>query len=376
MIKKILFFIIFILIFSLNIYGAEPEKEILDSIQGELSDFEATLPDDIRNILPNELFDGDFSSLSNGEIDHMTFIDASINSLLANLPSALSSITLILVAVIISSIFDTMSSGLESISLRESYNLCSSLCISVLVFNLIGEISINALSYMKALCNAMNGLAHIMATVHIMEGKISTAALGNGTMMMFIALIENIIVSFLAPIVNICLALSCVKSVSNEKNIGGISSLIRNTFITLTVFTMMVFSFVFSFQNTLTQSADSLSMRTAKFAIGSFIPIIGPSISEALTTVTSSISYVKNALGVIGLVSVLLLTLPVIASLYVHKLLLDITASLSGMIGFDKGKEIISDASGICGFILALSACTGVFFILALTIFIKTSIGG
>ena len=135
----------------------------------------------------------------------------------------------------------------------------------------------------------------------------------------------------------------------------------------------MIFSFVFSFQSTLTQSADSLSLKTAKFAVGSFIPIVGPSISEALRTVTASVALVKSSLGVLGLICVLLLTLPSVISVYLYKLFLDICAALSGMIGCEKEKGIIMDASQICGFILAIIACTSVFFILILTIFIKTA---
>ena len=75
------------------------------------------------------------------------------------------------------------------------------------------------------------------------------------------------------------------------------------------------------------------------------------------------------------MICVLLLTLPVAISVYLHKLCLDICASLSGMIGCSKEKEIISDASGICGFILAMVCCSGVFFIFILSIFIKSSVG-
>lgn len=373
--KKFVFFILIIFIFTPKIYASDTEDEILSSVRDELSEFNASLPEYVKDILPKELFNGDFSSLSNGEINHMTFIDSTVNSLLAGLPSALNSVSLILITVIISSVFHTMSSGLESAALKDSYALCSSLCISLAVFGLVGGLCKSTLSYMRTLCTAMNGFAPIMAVMHIMSGRLTTAALGNGSMMMFIALVENILISLLVPIVNICLAISMVRAISGDNDIGGIGRLIKNTFVTLTVFTMMIFSFVFSFQNTLTQSADSLSMKTAKFALGSFIPIVGGSVSEALSTVTASVQLIKSSVGIIGLISVLLLTIPIIVSVYVHKLLLDITASLAGIIGCEREKGIIADASGICGFMLALSSVTAVFFIFSVTIFIKSSVG-
>ena len=138
---------------------------------------------------------------------------------------------------------------------------------------------------------------------------------------------------------------------------------------------VMIFSFVFSFQSVLTQSADSLSMKTAKFAIGSFIPIVGHSISDALNTITSSLSFIKNTCGVIALIALVIMTLPVIISVYLNKISMDLCSSLAGIIGCDREKAVLSDASGIISFLLALILYTCVFFIYALTVFIKTSVG-
>ena len=376
LIRTVLFTFFITLILSINVYATDVEKDIISSMDKELSDFNNSLPDSIKDILTDEILKGNYSFLTEGSINQGTFLNSLINSLLANLPNVLNSFSLILVSVIISSLFNNTASSLDSSTLKSSFGLCSSLCISLSIFNLISTVCVNTISYMKTLCQVMNAFAPVMTVLNIMSGKISTAGLGNATMMMFIALMENIIIALLIPISNICLVFCVVKAISGDEDFGGISKFIRSTFVTLTVFSMMIFSFVFSFQNTLTQSVDSLSMKTAKFAIGSFIPIVGPSISEALRTVTSSIGVIKSSCGVIAFIAVLLLTLPVIASLYLNKLSLDICASLSGMIGCDREKGIISDASGICGFMLALVSCSAVFFIFALTIFIKSSVGG
>ena len=374
--KKIIIFFTVILIFTVRIYATSPNDELVSSIEDELSDFEQSIPEYIKDLLPSNVFSGDFSPLTQGEISYKTFFDTAIDSILAGIPDVLGSASLILVSVIISSVFNTSSNGLNTSMLKESYNLCSSLCISLSVFNLVNGLSKTVISYMRTLCTVMNAFAPIMTVMNIFSGRLSTAALGNASMMMFIALIENILLVCLIPIIGVSLVFSIIKSISGDSDIGGITKLIKSTFITLTVFTMMIFSFVFSFQSTLTQSADSLSMKTAKFAVGSFIPIVGPSISEALRTVTSSIALIKNCLGALGMICVLLLTLPAVISVYLHKLCLDICASLAGMVGCEKEKGIITDASGLCGFILAIISCTGVFFILILSIFIKSAVGG
>ena len=373
--KKIILIFTFILVLAQPAFAEDNINDITKEIENEMKDFEESLPDYIKDILPNELFNGDFSSLTNGKINTFTFFESITNFILADLPKVLSTMSVLLIIIIISSIFNTMATGISSEALKNSYSLCSSLCISITAFGVVRSMLTGAISYMKILCEVMNSFAPVLTVMHIMSGNISSAALGNASMIMFIALIENVLLRILMPIVSVCLCFSLVKAVSGNIEIGGISKFVRSSFITLTVFTMMIFTFVFSFQSTLTQSADSLSIKTAKFAIGNFIPIVGSTINDALRTVTSSIILVKNSCGVIAVICVILITLPIVVSFYLHKLSFDICASLASVIGCNKESGIITDASGICSFLLALVSCTSIFFILALTIFIKTSVG-
>ena len=373
--KKIILYFLIVICLTVPIQADEPIDDITSSLEDEMTDFEDSLPDYIKEILPPELFDGDYSSLIKGEINHTTFLKSIVDFILADLPNVLQSMSVIMIIVIISSIFNTMTSSFNSETLKNSYSLCSSLCISITIFSMVSSLLNAAISYMKTLCTVMNAFAPVLTVMHIMSGNISSAALGNASMLMFISLIENVLIKILMPIVSVCLCFSLIKAISGNIDVGGISKFIRNSFVTITVFTMMIFSFVFSFQNVLTQSADSLSMKTAKFAIGSFIPIVGSSIGDALRTVTSSIVLVKNSCGIIAVICVVLLTLPIVVSFYLHKLSLDICSSLSNIIGCNKESSVIADASGICSFMLALVACTAVFFIFALTIFIKTTVG-
>ena len=126
--KKILFIIFLISVFPLTVYATDTKEEIISSMENELSDFSNSIPDYIKEIIPEEIFSGDFSSLINGEIGYKTFFDLALDSILAGIPSVLNSTSLILISVIISSLFNTMSNDLEASMLKESYNLCSSLC--------------------------------------------------------------------------------------------------------------------------------------------------------------------------------------------------------------------------------------------------------
>jgi len=219
----------------------------------------------------------------------------------------------------------------------------------------------------------MSVMLPVMTSLYAVSGNAATAIVQNAGVYAAITLFEKINASVLVPLFNFCFAMAIVCR-TGSVDLSGVSKFIRNFIIRSCVTLLTFMTAVLFFKSTFSSSADTLAMRGVRYA-ASFIPIVGPSISEALRTVTSSVGVIKNSCGVIAFIAVLLLTLPVIASLYLNKLSLDICASLSGIIGCEREKGIISDASGICGFTLALTCCSAVFFIFALTIFIKSSVG-
>lgn len=63
----------------------------------------------------------------------------------------------------------------------------------------------------------------------------------------------------------------------------------------------------------LSTKIDGLSIRTAKFAVDTLIPIVGGFLSDAVDTVIGSSAILKNGIGIIGLiVLVMIILLPII----------------------------------------------------------------
>ena len=163
-----------------------------------------------------------------------------------------------------------------------------------------------------------------------------------------------------------------IKSVSGELDFSGISKTIKTTFVSVTVFIMSIFMFVLSYKSTLSQSADSISIRTTRFAISSLVPIVGSSINDSLRAVTSSLSLLKNSCGVIAIIAIVVLMLPIIINLFLNKLSFSVLSSVSRLIGGNSECAILEEADSVCSFFLTLICCTSVMFIFSLSVFIKT----
>ena len=372
--KRIFAFIFIIFLLAIHVNAENITDQMLFSIDDELSSFEDSLPNEVKNALPRELFDNGFSISGAASLTQEDFMDIIINLLLMNLPSILKSFSCILALIIVSSILNLMRDGFDNLSLNKAFELCSTLCISIFVFTLVSNIVNSTVDFISTLCAVMSTLTPLMSGIYIMSGSISTAAVSSSGTMLFITLLQNFVVIAIVPIIKASMCFSIIKSINTGIDISGFSKILKNTFTTVLIFTMTIFSFVMSYQSVLAQGNDSLSLRTAKFAAGSFIPIVGSSVSEALKTVSSSLSVIKGSVGVIGIIVIAIITLPSLISLFLNKLSFDICSGISKSLNCSNEASITEEASSICSFLLSIVSITCILFIFVVTIFLKSSV--
>ena len=372
--KKIVIFLIVPFLFVTFCQASNTEEEIMNSISSELDSFKESLPQDILDFLPKEIWDGDFNKLIDGNFNEASIMNLLLDYLFSGLSSVLKSFCAIIIVIIISSVFNIFSSSFSTNLIKSSFTMSSSLCVAAVIFSLCSALANSTSDYINALCNVMESFAPLMASLYVITGNITSGAIANASFILFIAITERFLVTFMLPIVNICICFAIVKSFAIQYDFSGITRILKNSFTGVTVFVMSVFMFVLSCKNVISQTADSLSIKTAKFAISSFIPIIGSTVNDALRTITSSLTIIKNSCGIIAIIVVALLILPAIISLLLYRLALNITASMAKALGCNNECVVIEEASSICGFLLTLVICTGILFIFALTILIKTSV--
>ena len=371
---KIFFITILMVLLSATAYATDINDEISSSINKEFNEFKDSLPDSVKDFLPSEALDGDFSALSNGELDEASFLSLAITYIFSGLDTVLKGFASILALILIIGAFNSLANSFFASSTVNTFSICSTLSIAVTVFNICQALVTSVVYYVNTLCSVMNAFIPIMVALLIMSGNTSSAVVSNSSMVLFINIIEGFLVVSMLPLIKMCLSFSCVKSLNSGQDLGRISKTVKSTFTSVTVFVMSVFLFVLSYKSTLSQSADSLSQKTVRFAISSFVPLVGSSVNEAMRTVSSSLSFIKKSSGIIAIIAIAVIMLPIIINLFLNKLSFTILSSMAQLVNADKESAILDEADSCCGFLLTIVACTCVLFIFALTIFIKTEV--
>lgn len=121
-----------------------------------------------------------------------------------------------------------------------------------------------------------------------------------------------------------------------------------------------------SIKGLLAGAADSLTYKSTKFLIGTFIPVIGSSLGEGLASVLGSLSLLNTAVGVIGIIVIALINLPVIIEVLIWWFILNLCAFAAGMLGKDSIANLLSGLSGVIVMLNVLLIFTAFLFILSI----------
>lgn len=115
--------------------------------------------------------------------------------------------------------------------------------------------------------------------------------------------IQNIVL----PMLFLSTLLSIVSTLSEHYKVSQLANLLRNWSIGLLGLFLTVFLGVISVQGASTAITDGVTIRTAKFITGNFIPVIGRVFTDATDTVISASVLLKNTVGIAGVAILLLI---------------------------------------------------------------------
>jgi hypothetical protein len=102
------------------------------------------------------------------------------------------------------------------------------------------------------------------------------------------------------------------------------------------------------------------------------IPIVGGNLGEALRTVASSVTYLKNIFGIGGIIIIAILVLPMAISLLLTRFIFNVTSTFADILGCEQESKLLASFYEAYGCMLAVVSGVGMMFVLSLCIFMKT----
>ena len=363
MIRKILLTFVLFLLFSVNVSAENNEfYEKQYEISG-IENIEGHLPEDAKEYITENEIIPDSEALTETLKPENVFSHI-WNFIKSGAKTPIISGLGILGVIIISSAIEGWGETASAAAVRYATVISAVSVIALPVSSVITA----GVEAMKGCAVFMTAFVPIFAAVTASAGNPVTSA-SMSALLLGAAQAVSFIANFIViPLMGGYLAITIASSVSPVVSNSGIADGIKKISFWIMSLTSTVFIGILSIQTALGTSADGLSVRTAKFIIGSSVPVAGTVLSEALTTVTAAMGTLKAGIGIYGVVACAVIFLPIIAELFLWRIVLMITDSVSSLFSLGKISSVIKGIDSVMAVLIGIILLILAVFIISLTI--------
>ena len=291
---------------------------------------------------------------------------------LSEIKTSIKIATSILVLALLSSIIKSLENSFSSKGITTVTNYI--VFITVVTLTLVSFRDILSLCYttIENIMGLVNVIIPIMISLLVLVGFPITSTALNPIFIGGIAAINIIFKKFIFVAISIAFAILVVNNVTNNIKLNRLSSFIKQINIVALGAVFTLYLGLVSIQGLYVTSFDKFTVKTAKFAVGNFIPVVGGFVSDSVDILLSSSQLIKNVFGGVGLVILVgICLIPIIKILSVI-LVYKVCSIAIEPVGEDNISSFLNEVANLMIIILAtIIAVTIMFFV---TIAILTSI--
>ncbi|TCP70635.1 stage III sporulation protein AE [Baia soyae] len=278
----------------------------------------------------------------------------------------------IVVLTVFSMLLQTMQNAFENNQVSKIAYAIVFLVIIVLAVDSFSVAIEAAKSAIEKMIHFMFALVPLLLTLLGSMGNLTSVTLFHPLIIFMIHVIGTIIYTFVFPLLFFSTILAVVSTISSKYKVNHLAGLLRKVAITVLGGLLTIFLGVISIQGATTSVADGVTIRTAKYITGNFVPVVGRTISEAADTVAGASLLMKNTIGLAGVVILLMICAFPALKILTLAFIYNFSAAIMQPLGNSPVIESLSAIGKTLIFVFAALAAVGLMFFLAITIVITS----
>ncbi len=137
---------------------------------------------------------------------------------------------------------------------------------------------------------------------------------------------------------------------------------------------LTLISAIMGFTGFTAATADGLAVKTAKYAVSNFVPIVGSCLADTLNNVVYTSVVMKNTVGYIGFITVIMICLMPIIKIFTVSFMIKLISIMASVLHHKKMTELSDTLSSVAVSFGAILALISIVFIIMIGVII--SVGG
>lgn len=265
-------------------------------------------------------------------------------------------LAVIMLSALFSGISDTAGAAKTKV-----YPLVTSAAAAVIVSLYLSDIINTATAAFGAAADMMLVYIPVVSGVTAMGGHTASAAIFTSVTLTAIQLLARIASSVIIPLTGCIIGITAAGSVSSDLALDRLGEGMKKLVIWGLGLIMTLFLGILSIQTMITASSDNAALKTLKFTVSSTVPIVGGAVSEALSTVSGSISLLRTSIGGFGIAAGAVILAPAVVTALCYRFFLFAAGVISDIFGCAETGRMIKSGENVMSVVIAVLTCFFVF---------------
>ncbi len=306
-------------------------QDILDSLENkELfgTDVDAT----VKNILSGKYF-----------TNYSSVFEGIVSLLFSNIKSMLPLIFCILAIGVLSSLLSSFKTEASETG-DMVYFVCYALVVMLILIS-FKDILSSVSGVLKGISNLMQIVFPLLISLLVSIGSLSSISIYNPLVAVLTTIVDIIFDKFLYPIFILIFLFTVLSNLTSNVKLDKLTNFFSSAFKWTTGIVFTLFTGFLSLQGISAGKFDSISIKATKFAVKSYIPLIGSYVADGMDYIVLGSVLVKNTVGLVAIMLLFIMILSPIIYIVCYKLLLELTAGVLETSGSNKMSTFVASIS-------------------------------
>jgi len=327
------------------------------------------------NIFSIESVKSKVYSIISGEnaVNYSNFFASLFSNLIEMVVKYLPIISLIIAIGVISNLLNGVKSKFNEKSTNNLINFVCFLSVAVLIIGVVTNLSSSTGKAIESMVSQMNIIFPILLTLMTGLGAHASVGAFQPVVAIMSTYIADFFNFFIVPLFMASFVFGIISNLSDNVKLDKFNSFISSTFKWAVGLVFTLFFAIFSLQGISAGSFDSLSVRTTKYAIKSYVPVMGGYLSEGMDLIMSSTLLIKNSVGLVGILLIVSTILSPLLEIIVFSLVLKLISAVLQPLGNSKTCNFLSSTSNSITMLSSAIIAIGFMYLISIGLVMTTS---
>lgn len=369
--------------FCVNETTVEISEDLNNSIIEELSEIDFSglnsiieeMNENNINIFSIDNIKSKVYSIISGEnaISYSSFFASLFSIFLDLILKYLPMLSLIIAIGVISNLLNGIKGKFNEKSTSNLIHLVCFMTVVILTIGMITSLSDVSLNAINSMVTQMNTLFPILLTLMVGIGTAASASVFQPIVAIISTYVADFFTYLVLPLFIFSFVFGIINNISDNIKLDKFNSFISSLFKWCVGIVFTLFFAIFTIQGISAGSFDSLSIRTTKYTIRSYIPVMGGYLSDGMDLILSSSILIKNSIGLVGLFLIITTIISPLLEIVVFSLLLKLTSAILQPMGNTKTSNFLMSTSKSITMLSSCIIAVGFMYLISVGLVMTTS---